>query len=105
MSLPYRFVAHGFDFYALNAHNGEILWQRHFNEPIWSSYLLTGTDVLVHLELSLVRLDANGNERWSFSHSDIITQVQILSHQLRFQDFDERQFTLDLATGVLISVT
>ena len=100
----YLFVAQEFDIYALNTHNGEILWQRHFAEPIWACHLLSDTDVLVHLELSLVRLDASGNERWYFSHSDIITQVQIQSTQLRLQDFDERQFTLDLTTGHLLSV-
>lgn len=100
----YVFVAHGFDFYALDAHSGEILWQRHFDEPIWACYLLSGADVLVHLELSLVRLDESGNERWYFSHSDIITQVQIQPNRLRVQDFDERQFDLDLTTGLVVSV-
>lgn len=96
----YVFVAHGFDFYALDAHNGEILWQRHFDEPIWSCFLVAGTDLLIHLELSLVRLTATGDECWSFSHSDIITQVHTQANRLHFQDFDERHFVLDLASGV-----
>jgi len=90
-----------FDLYALDAHNGAILWQRHFDEPIWACHLLAGTDILVHLELSLIRLDSDGNERWSFSHCDVVTQVQIQTNRLHVQDFDGRQFELDLTTGLV----
>jgi hypothetical protein len=97
------FIAYDFDLYALNGHDGGILWQRHFDEPIWACHLLPGTDLLVHLELSLVRLDVNGNEQWFYSHSDIITAVQIQANQLYLEDFDEHQFKLNLTTGLAIS--
>jgi outer membrane protein assembly factor BamB len=99
------FVAHGFDLYALDAHDGEILWQRRFDEPIWSCHLLDGANILVHLELSLACLAADGNEQWFFSHSEIITRVQIQPNRLRLQDFEERQFELDLTTGFVVSAT
>ena len=97
------FIAYDFDLYALNGHNGEILWQRHFDEPIWTCHLLSGTDLLVHLELSLFRLDAGGNERWFYSHSDIITDVQIQTNWLRLTDFEEQQVELNLTTGLVLS--
>ena len=97
------FIAYDFDLYALNGHNGEILWQRHFDEPIWTCHLLSWTDLLVHLELSLFRLDAVGNERWFYSHSDIITDVQIQTNWLRLTDFEEQQVELNLTTGLVLS--
>lgn len=81
---------------------GEILWQRRFDEPIWTCHLLAETDILVHLELSLIRLNAEGAEQWIYSHADIITEIQLQENQLRLTDFDNHQFGLNLMTGLVV---
>jgi outer membrane protein assembly factor BamB len=96
-------VAYSFDVYALDAHTGDILWQREFDEPIWTSHLLDDEGLLIHLELSIVCLNLEGSERWRFNHNEIITQVTLQNERLLVQDFDERQFFLDMTTGKLLS--
>ncbi len=93
------FVAYSFDVYALDAHTGDILWQHEFDEPIWTTYLLDDEGLLIHLELSIICLNADGSERWRFNHSEIITQITHQDQRLLVQDFDEQQFVLDMTTG------
>lgn len=96
-------VAYSFDIYALDAHTGDIVWQRNFDEPIWACYLLADEGLLVHLELSVVCLNVNGSDRWRFSHNEIITQVVLQDARLLVQDFEEHQFYLDLVKGTILS--
>jgi outer membrane protein assembly factor BamB len=98
-------VAYSFDLYALDAHTGDILWQRDFVEPIWASYLVADEGLLVHLELSIACLNIDGSDRWRYTHNEIITQVTLQGDHLLVQDFDEQQFLLNLTTGVPVSQT
>lgn len=97
------FVAYSFDIYALDAHTGDILWHYECDEPIWNSYLLDDENLLVHLELSVVRLHVDGSERWRFQHHEIITRVALQASYLLIQDFDEQHFALSMELGTLLA--
>jgi len=45
------YLVYGFDIFALDIHTGDIVWQHHVDEPVWTSYLIKGKDLLLHLEL------------------------------------------------------
>jgi len=115
------YIVYGFNIFALDIYSGDILWQYHVDEPVWASYLIKGKDLLLHLELSIIYLNAHGDLQWHFDHNEVITQVTIQNgafqsplgkislwqtlfsrQRLAIQDFEGRSFMLELASGAIL---
>jgi outer membrane protein assembly factor BamB len=98
------FIAYGFDLLALDTHTGHVQWQQHFDEPIWTGQLMIDGQLLLQLELSIVRLDAQGDSCWRYNHGEIITDVSVQDGHLYIHDFTGHELVLDLETGRLSNV-
>lgn len=99
--LPLAILAYGFDVRALDIRSGAARWQQTFDEPIWDLLLSPAGDLLIHTELSIVRLDTEGSEHWRYIHGEIITKVVAHGETILMRDIEEREFTIDLSSGQL----
>jgi outer membrane protein assembly factor BamB len=97
------YLAYGFDLLALNVHTGAVEWQRHFDEPIWAGHLSSGGYILLHLELSIVCLDAQGRQLWQHNQGDIIVGLIVKDDYIIVQDFAGRNSMIDRFTGQLLT--
>lgn len=63
-------------------------------------------DYIIHGELSITRIDANGNEIWNFSGRDIFTEEFLIEEEVvKATNFYNDTYFLDINTGKIISET
>ena len=93
-------------FSALDKKTGEIVWERSFDWPIWTSPALDDKTVYVGDNSGFIRaLDINdGHTVWSFQAEGVIISAPItVGNYLIFGSLDRYLYCLDKRTGLLNS--
>jgi outer membrane protein assembly factor BamB len=93
-------VAYGFHTYGLDAGTGERHWEHRSASPIIA---LIGSSRLAHVivqaEIETFALEADGEVAWRVTHSDVVTDAELVGGQLVLTGFSGQVTALDPASG------
>lgn len=93
-------VKYGFRLYALNGRTGELSWSFATGTPALAVLASSRLDhVLLQTELETVALRADGEVAWRATHSDVITDAQLIAGRLDLTTYTGQHVYLDARSG------
>lgn len=93
-------VKYGFRLYALNGRSGELAWSYSTGTPTLAVLASSRLDhVLLQSELETIALRADGEVAWRATHSDVVTDAQLIAGRLDLTTYSGQHVYLDARTG------
>ena len=93
-------VKYGFRLYALNGRTGELAWSYATGTPALAVLASSRLDhVLLQTEIETVALRANAEVVWRATHSDVITDAQLVAGRLDLTTYTGQHVYLDARSG------
>lgn len=96
-------IGYGENIFALNLANGDENWHINCADPIWELQLTPDeTGLIVHEELSIKRINSDGNVIWDCFWGEIICSMELKDGLIKITDFNEQQFAIDWELGKVL---